>query len=334
MVASQTELAPSPNALSEVACLEAHWASHVAGGMRLQQMLEKVLLDTLGLGNQQVLAKLHGEKPDFGQFCDWILATVGMPDPALLARYHAWLLGDDPEAGARALPDRIAGMPDVLDEAALRHWDDHGYVVLHDAISADERAAVRALIWEEIGGDPHDPASWYAPRPDGIMITRFQHTALEAARRSPRIHKAFAQLWGTADLWVTIDRIGFNPPERPGHPFAGSDLHWDVSLTQPIPFGTQAVLYLDDTDADQGAFRCVPGFHRRIDGWLDGLGEADPRGSDLSAEQVHVAGKAGDLIIWRQDLPHGASPNRSNKPRLAQYLNFYSPDMVVRERWR
>lgn len=337
MVAPQsglTGLTAAGDSLTEIGCLEACWASHVAGGLRLQTMIEKVLLDTLGLGNQQVLAKLHREKPSYAEFCDWILATAGSPDTDLVARYHAWLLGEESAPGARSLPERIAAMPDVLDAAALRHWDEHGYVVVPDAISPTEAAAVRALIWQETGGAPYDPDSWYAPRPDGIMIARFQHPALEAARRSPRIHKAFAQLWGTEHLWVTIDRMGFNPPERPGHGFAGSDLHWDVSLAQPIPFGTQAVLYLDDTACDQGAFRCVPGFHRRIDGWLGGLGDTDPRQVDLSVEQVHVAGSAGDLIIWRQDLPHGASPNRSDKPRLVQYLNYYSPDMVVRERWR
>jgi ectoine hydroxylase-related dioxygenase (phytanoyl-CoA dioxygenase family) len=164
------------------------------------------------------------------------------------------------------------------------------------------------------------------------MLARYHHPSLEAARRSPRIHKAFAQLWGTEDLWLTIDRLGFNPPVTAGQPFAGSDLHWDVSLVRPIPFGTQAVLYLDDTAQDQGAFRCVPGFHHRIAQWLDGPGKANPRGIDLSGEQVFVPGKAGDLVIWRQDLPHGASPNRAKAPRLAQYLNYYSPEMPFR-RW-
>ncbi|WP_260580706.1 phytanoyl-CoA dioxygenase family protein [Sphingopyxis sp. PET50] len=193
--------------------------------------------------------------------------------------------------------------------------------------------AVKALLWRVIDGSPGDPESWYGAQTNGIMVPHFQHPALEAARRSPRVHKAFAQLWGSENLWVTIDRMGFNPPERPGHLFSGSDIHWDASLVQPIPFATQAVLYLSDTAEDQGAFRCVPGFHKRIDGWLAGLDGANPREADLSAEVKHVAGKAGDLIIWRQDLPHAASPNRSGQPRLAQYLTYYSPDLVIRP-WR
>ena len=34
-------------------------------------------------------------------------------------------------------------------------------------------------------------------------------------------------------------------------------------------------------------------------------------------------GGAGDLIIWRHEIPHGASPNRHDRPRLAHYVNHY-----------
>jgi hypothetical protein len=54
-------------------------------------------------------------------------------------------------------------------------------------------------------------------------------------RRAPRIRAAFAQLWGTDDLWVTIDRGGFNPPDLPGRSFAVPPLHWDISLVPPFP---------------------------------------------------------------------------------------------------
>ena len=319
--------------MPEVACLEEFWAAHSGKGPPLDEMIGKLLLDTLGLGNQQVFEVLYGTKPDFAGFQAWILDTAGPPDPLLLERYHGWLMEQPPGDAAAAQLAAIAAMPDVLDAAALAHWDEHGYVTLPDAITPDEIGAVKALLWEVIGASPDDPESWYSARTNGIMVPHFQHPALEAARRSPRVHKAFAQLWGTENLWVTIDRIGFNPPERPGHGFSGSDIHWDASLVRPIPFATQSVLYLSDTEEDQGAFRCVPGFHLRIDSWFDALGAADPRATDFSAEVKHVAGRAGDLIIWRQDLPHAASPNRSDKPRLAQYLTYYSPDLTIRP-WR
>jgi hypothetical protein len=67
-------------------------------------------------------------------------------------------------------------------------------------------------------------------------------------------------------------------------------LHWDVSLARPIPFGLQGILYLADTAANQGAFTCVPGFHRKIDSWLENL----PAGSDPRAEEFMRDGQA----IW------------------------------------
>jgi ectoine hydroxylase-related dioxygenase (phytanoyl-CoA dioxygenase family) len=174
------------------------------------------------------------------------------------------------------------------------------------------------------------------PNDHGIMVQLFQHPALSANRRSPRIRKAFAQLWGTADLWVSTDRVGFNVPERPGWMFRGPDLHWDVSLSQPIPFGTQGILYLTDTPPEQGAFTCVPGFHRRIDSWLDGLpAGANPRREDLHALGSRpIAGRAGDLVIWDHKLPHGSRPNRGARPRIVQYINLYPTRVECREVWR
>ncbi|MXO93509.1 phytanoyl-CoA dioxygenase [Erythrobacter arachoides] len=322
----------SEGALPEIACLVEYHAAQVLGGYPLDEMVGKLLLDTLGLGIQETLTFLHRERPGFERFEQWIVDTVGTPDPDQLSRYHGWLFEMPVSDGASERLRVIEDMPPVFDDAALSHWDTHGYVILPDAISAEEAAAVRSFIWRAADAKPDIPQSWYNSQFDGIMISRYHDRSLDAARRSARVHKAFAQLWGTADLWLTVDRIGFNPPATPDHPFAGSELHWDVSLMRPIPFGTQAVLYLDDTANNQGAFRCVPGFHLGIEEWLDGPGKSNPRSVDLSDQQVFVSGKAGDLVIWRQDLPHGASANLAHAPRLVQYLNYYSPRMQIR-RW-
>jgi ectoine hydroxylase-related dioxygenase (phytanoyl-CoA dioxygenase family) len=150
---------------------------------------------------------------------------------------------------------------------------------------------------------------------------------LEAVRRSPRIHKAYAQLWGTADLLVTTDRCGFNPPERGAWAFPGPHLHWDVPAVPPVAFGTQGLVYLTDTAVNGGAFVCAAGFHRRIDDWL----ASDPARQHVNPprdEQLvgrPVPGRAGDLIIWHQALPHGSSPNRNTSPRIVEYVNLLPP---------
>jgi ectoine hydroxylase-related dioxygenase (phytanoyl-CoA dioxygenase family) len=125
-------------------------------------------------------------------------------------------------------------------------------------------------------------------------------------------------------MWCSVDQGGMNPPERPGWTFPGPHLHWDVSVALPIPFGVQGILYLTDTAADQGAFTCIPGFQHKVEGWLKGPPPgADPRAQDLSEfGPTPIAGRAGDLIIWHQALPHGSSPNRAKVPRVAQYIKM------------
>ncbi|MFA5964031.1 MAG: phytanoyl-CoA dioxygenase family protein [Sphingomonas sp.] len=331
-------LAPDPSlsSLAHVRGIEDYW-SRRTGRERHRPpsaMADRMLLDALGLGIEQTCTYLMHARPDFPAFEAWVFETVGEPDAELVDRYNAWFDGAAaPEATRRRLA-AIDAMAPVLDAADLAHWDEHGYVVLRAALDRDQAADLEALLWRTIDARPDDPATWYGPRTNGIMIQHFQHPAQEAARRSPRIHKAFAQLWGTSDLWSSTDRMSFNPPEIPGKPFPGPHLHWDVSIAPPIPFGTQGILYMTDTAADQGALQLVPGFHHRIAAWLDALGDADPRLVDLSGEAITVAANAGDLVIWRYDLPHGASANRATRPRMAQYANMYSPAWVENPLWR
>lgn len=314
--------------------LEDFWNKYSSGTGGQITLQEHVLLDALGLGLEQTLQQLRHGLPDFDAFRRWIFAVAGAADPEAVARYNSLADGAAPPLSVAARLGAIDAMPPALDADALAHWDRHGYVILRGAITPEQADAAAAILWQEVAARPEDPDSWYAPRMQGLMVQRFQHPALEPARRAPRVHKAFAQLWGTSDLWARIDRMSFNAPERPDSPFRAPRLHWDVSLVRPIPFATQGILYLTDTAADQGALELVPGFHRRIDAWLDGLGDSDPRAADLRAEAVRVPAAAGDLVIWRQDLPHGASPNRSDRPRLAQYVNMYSPAMTVQAEWR
>ena len=297
-------------------------------------MADHVLLSVLGLGLEQTMQYLLQVQPDLAQFRAWVVATAGPPDVDALERYRATVEGAPPPPATAARLAEIDAIPPVLGAEELERFASDGYAVLEGALSPDEARQAADAVLAATGADLADPASWYAARNQQIMVQLFQHPALDVARRSARVHKAFAELWGTSDLWMITDRASFNPPARPGEGFAPPRLHWDVSLARPIPFATQGILYLSETTEDQGALELVPGFHRRIDEWLDGLGTADPRQVDLSAEAVRVAAGAGDLIIWRQDLPHGASPNLTDRPRIAQYVNMFRADLRQHPDWR
>jgi hypothetical protein len=288
---------------------------------------ECVLLAGLRLGVRETLSFLNGAAPSFEEFEAWVLAkNDGTIEPARVERVNGALRGDGTFA-----PESVRAEP-VLSAADLASWDEHGYVVVKRAVPADDcRAAVEA-IFEHAGMRIDRPDSWYV---GDIWVLLAHHPALWANRNSPRIHTAFAQVWGRTDLWVNVDVCGVSPPERPGYSFRGSPLHWDMTLTPPVRFGTQAILYLTDTAADQGAFSCVPGFHRSLDGWLRGLpAGADPRSRAVKElRAIPIGGEAGDLIIWHQALPHAATPNRAALPRVVQYLNMFPSRHEVNAEW-
>lgn len=287
--------------------------------------LDRTLLNALGLGLQQTISYLFAAAPTFDDFETWIASQVGTPSAFQVARLNASITKTDHSDDVKRWLGEIETAPPVLTESDLAFWEEQGYVVLKDAVSPNELLSAEQAIWEHLNADALNSQSWYGTAEDrhGIMVELIQHPSLDAIRRGKRIHKAFAQLWETADLWPTADRCGFHPPQRDDHPFPGPDLHWDINFERP-QFGTQGILYLTDTPAEQGALTLVPGFHRRLSDWLDSL----PPGADPQAQDLHelgslpIAGKAGDLIIWHQMLPHGSRPNLGKRPRLVHYINL------------
>jgi hypothetical protein len=214
----------------------------------------------------------------------------------------------------------------VLSAVDLDFWEENGYVVVHDAVPPENCKAAEQAVWDFLEMDADNLESWYPDPPRrSIMVEIYQHQALWNNRQYPRIHQAFSQLWNTEKLWVSFDRASMNPPERADFKFTGPFLHWDMSLDMPVRLKVQGVLYLTDTPANQGAFTCIPGFHRKLEGWLESLPtDTEPRKivREYTDDAKPIAGKAGDLVIWHSALPHGSSPNSAERPRMAQYITM------------
>jgi Phytanoyl-CoA dioxygenase (PhyH) len=295
--------------------------------------LENTLLSGLGLNLLETTRYIHGQsKPDFAAFEDWILKTNGGTiEAARLTRLRNALEGI-PVGSAAGRLDDVPG----LTAEELAFWDEHGYVVVKDTVAPEDRDAAAAAIYEFLGADANDAESWYGNKyGKSIWVPLLRHPAFLANRNAPRLVKAFAQLWVREDLWATVDQGGFNPPERANWSFPGPHVHWDMTLAPPHCFGLQGILYLTDTPANQGAFSCIPGFHRKLEQWLKDLpaGE-DPRQAICRHPGfTPIAGQAGDLVIWHQALPHGSSPNRGTKPRVAQYITLRPTRWAYTAQW-
>lgn len=315
------------------------WADTLSGkctGSADEGSINRIVIDGLELGIIETIRFLNQKKPTFAEFENWVMEKHhdGIPQDARDKINQA--VTNLLEGRRRSYPMAREAVEPVFSKEDWRFWEEQGYVVLKHAIPQEDCASLESAIWEHLGMRPDAPEGWQS-RNEIFWVTSLNHPIQAKNRSSRRISRAFAQIWGTEDLFHSGDRLSFNPPQdgECGQ-FGPSNLHWDASIAQPMPFDVLGVLYLNDVREDQGAFQCVPGFHRRFATWLESLpAGADPRREILEAfEPVKVGGQAGDLIIWRQELPHGSSINRADYPRFAQYFAMYPPDRAVNPVWR
>ncbi|KAF2517051.1 phytanoyl-CoA dioxygenase family protein [Flavobacterium foetidum] len=267
----------------------------------------------LGIGMEDALQFIHFEKPDFETFKTWI------------------------NNRKRVDFETTDLTENVLSEHDLEFWNQNGYVVVKNAISKEDCKDTQDAIWEYLKMNPEQKESWYIRHENqkGLMLNFSDHETLNRNRFSPRIKKAYEQLYKTNKIYKTIDKVSFNPPETENFTFLGSSLHWDISLKKPLASGLQGLLYLTDCGPNDGAFHCVPGFHNQIDNWLDDiqLGENPRDKAVLTLKPKPITGDAGDFIIWHGTLPHCATPNRGETPRMVQYLTYLPDDYNVAGEW-
>ena len=231
------------------------------------------------------------------------------------------------------LNDRTNGKPlRVLSEEDWKFWKHNGYIVIKQAIPKEQAAETAAFLWEFEEKDPNDPNTWYqAPRAEMKMkelantgmVEVYNHQLLWNNRMTQRVYDAFADIWGTENLWVTIDRANLNFPIKPGFEYKGF-IHWDYDPEEK-PVNVQGVLALEDqVDEEMGGFQCIPELFRNYDEWkLTQPADRNRFLPDTSGfEPTKVKMEAGDLLIFNSLQPHGIRANRSNKVRIAQYISM------------
>ncbi|MGC1515966.1 MAG: phytanoyl-CoA dioxygenase family protein, partial [Maribacter sp.] len=197
--------------------------------------------------------------------------------------------------------------------------------------------------------DPNDAQTWYAPPRAEMkmkeltgtgMVEVYNHQNLWNNRQTQKVYDAFVDVWGTEQLWVTIDRANLNFPLRPGADKKGF-IHWDYD-PETKPQNVQGVLALaDQTDENMGGFQCIPWLYRNYDAWkLTQPADRDrfqPSLEGLEDKIVKVKMEAGDLLIFNSTEPHGIRPNTSkDKVRIAQYISMMpaQPENEALKNWR
>lgn len=236
----------------------------------------------------------------------------------------------------RKLNDRSGKNPlRVLSENDWNFWMKNGYIVIKNAIPKEQAKATANFIWEFEEKDPQDPSTWYTrPRAEMKMkeligtgmVEAYNHQSLWNNRQMEKVYNAFVDIWGTEKLWVTIDRVNLNFPQRPGEEKEGF-IHWDYD-PETRPQNVQGVIALaDQLDENMGGFQCIPWLYKNYDTWKvtqpEDRNRFQPNLNGLQDKIVKVGMEAGDLLIFNSTEPHGIRPNRSiDKVRIAQYISM------------
>ena len=237
----------------------------------------------------------------------------------------------------------------VLSEEDWAFWIENGYVIIKNAVPREQALATAQFLWEFEEKDPNNPETWYtAPRAEMQMkelagtgmVEVYNNQHLWSNRQMQRVHDAFADIWGTEKLWVTIDRANLNFPLREGFQYKAF-IHWDYD-PETKPQNVQGVLALaDQTDENMGGFQCIPELFRTYDTWKltqpEDRNRFQPDTTGFENDFHKVKMEAGDLLIFNSSQPHGIRANNSkDKVRMAQYISMMpaEEDNEALKNWR
>ena len=223
-----------------------------------------------------------------------------------------------------------------LSEDAKAFYEREGYVLIDQALTADQLARLRAIVDEFVDGargltanddvydleDSHRPD---APRVRRVKVPHRHHPFFMELARSASVTAPVSQLIGP-DMRLNNSKINL---KAAGY---GAPIEWHQDWAF-YPHTNDDILatgiFLDDIDEDNGPLMVLPGSHRGpiFDHHADGVfcGAIDAGVLDLSAAKT-VTGKAGSMSLHHVRLVHGSALNTSGRQRRMLFLEVRATD--------
>jgi len=233
-----------------------------------------------------------------------------------------WLRAiDAPEAPP---PKRPWYVFDLSDEANwLEHLRGHGFVVIRGVATADQVRDAKGLLWDGVcerfdHTNRDDPDTWTFPlKQSGIVPWLAQSAGTWAVRGWPGIKQAFARIWETQDLIVSMDCVLLWRPwwvQSNWRP-STEGLHLDQNPFNKVELECiqGMVPLLPVTDAS-GGLQVVPGSNldeakaefKRTHPHMKSSGDWCPcDDEDLKQRELLLHAEPGDLILWDARTVHG-----------------------------
>ncbi len=201
-----------------------------------------------------------------------------------------------------------------------------GYIVIPELVPQKLLNPAIEAITQFLDVNLAKPETWYRkPLGTNGIVPLHHHQAFWNIRQYEPLHDLFVELLGKDDLWVRLDRASFKPPWRSEKPDLkdDSDIHIDSYPEDVCLPRLQGILYLTDTAENQGAFSCVPDLYKNKAALKNRHSLTFSKPEMAGKELIPVAAPAGSFILWDSRLPHCSTVNRSQQPRLAQYISMF-----------
>jgi len=237
-------------------------------------------------------------------------------------------------------------MPDLSQAQIDAFWRD-GYLLVEDAVSPDQLAALREVFdgWVE---DSRSHREDYGETMDGrarFDLEPGHSTVAPALRRvqSPEevsdVYLSVMRDARTVD--IVADLLGPNLKFHHGkvnskQPGAATK----VKFHQDFPFQPMtnddlitALLFVDEVTEENGPLEVVPGTHKGplYSLWHEGQftgAVADDVYDAHKGNIVKCTGPAGAVCLMHSSLLHGSAPNLSDQPRTLYIATYYAEDAI------
>ena len=234
-------------------------------------------------------------------------------------------------------------MPHTLTQDQVDRYERDGYLVIENAVSADQLNRFRSELANWVEESSTHTAPYGEPTIDGRP--RFdmgaehttEHPALRRVNNPSDVSKTYFEVMSDArTVDMVADLIGATVKVHHCKinqkcPGANTTVHYhqDFAFT---PHSNDdvvtALLMLDEVTPDNGCLMVVPGSHEgpMYSLFQDGefVGRVDDQAeAELQGRQTPITGPAGSVCLMHTRLAHGSAPNTSDLPR-GLYICVYS----------
>ena len=238
-------------------------------------------------------------------------------------------------------------MAPCLADAALREFRERGFLVLEDALDADQLAALRREVdrWVEESrghdgpfGRMLDGRARFDVEPghcaDRPALRRVASPteispAFDAAMRANRALDATGEIFGTG-IRFHHAKINSKLPGAETKVRYHQDFLFDPHTNDDL---MTVLFFLDDVTLENGPLEVVPGSHRGTlhplwhDGTFTGAVASDVE-TGCRENAVPCTGPAGSACLMHARLLHGSAANRSGRPRTLFIVAYAAADAV------